>query len=285
MPKISNIGQALKFAKLEFVACGVNEPDLSAQLLLADVMNMSKHQLYAYFDTLLTDDQQSKFIEFIERRKAHEPIQYILGHAYFRGLKLNVAPGVLIPRPETEYLVELALGMIDSCNLKIIDLCTGSGCCAISIADTLPYSQIYAYEKFNDAINIAEQNIKSNNVDDRVELVHADIFQYDNYPDDVDMIISNPPYVPVDVVKGLSLEVKDYEPLSALEAGVDGNSFVPRIADIANNHLKQNGILCLELFEDALNKAAKIVEQKSFKDIDIKFDLAGKPRFLFAKRV
>lgn len=284
MSMLSNIGSALRFAKLELTNAGINEPDLSAQILLAYVSGLSRQQLYARFDDVLSEDQQLKFKHLISRRIDNEPIQYILGHTHFRGLKINVGPGVLIPRPETEYLVEQALKQIDKPNPKIIDLCTGSGCCAISIAKVIKDSKIFAYDISEDALNYAKQNSKINNTGDIVEFVQADIFEFDDFPTDIDMIVSNPPYVPRNVLYDLTPEVKSHEPMIALRAGDDGNSFVPRIAEIAINCLKPGGVLCIELFEDSLEKAAEILKSYKLKNIEIKKDLADKTRYIFAQK-
>lgn len=209
---------------------------LEAEILLAHCLKLKKINLYTQSERILTEQELAEFKKLIERRKKHEPIAYIVGFQPFIGLDFIVTPDVLIPRPETELLVETAVKQITNYGLpalpagrqitSLADLGTGSGCIAISIAKKLPNIKIIATDSSEKALKIAKQNAKKHNVEDRIEFHLTTSF---SLPSPVDLIISNPPYIPTADIEKLDPDVKDYEPRQALDGGADGLDFIRQL--------------------------------------------------------
>ncbi|MDD4894682.1 MAG: peptide chain release factor N(5)-glutamine methyltransferase [Candidatus Omnitrophica bacterium] len=219
-----------------------------AELLFTDILNCSRPSLYLDKDTPL-DKAQSYFVSgVLKRRIKGEPIQYILGKAEFMGLEFKLAPDVLIPRPETEILVEKTIEMARSPEVaarSILDIGTGSGCIAVSLAKNLPGVEITAVDICEKAIKIARRNALLNNV--KINFLKSDLFdnrqlKADNYG----IIVSNPPYIPAAEIDALQPEIK-YEPRLALDGGKDGLDFYRRIINSAHLYLKENGLLIMEI--------------------------------------
>lgn len=282
MEKISSLNDALKWGINSLNEFNIKDADLSAEILLCEVCGLNRIRLFSRLDNQISLPQKEKYFDFIQRRIFNEPLQYIIGYCYFRNLKINVGPGVLIPRPETEYLVELALSKTKSQSPKVLDLCTGSGCIACSIASELKDSKVFAVEESKDACDWAKKNINNLHFNNRIKLIKDNVFDKNNYGENFDLVISNPPYVPNCIVDSLDCQVKDYEPLSALKAGDKGLDFVGTIADISKYSLSNEGILALELFEESIDDAADILKLKGFNELEIIEDLAKKPRYIFA---
>ncbi len=218
------------------------------ELLFTDILNCDRPSLYLDKDISL-DKAQSCFVsDALKRRAKGEPIQYILGKAEFMGLKFIVAPDVLIPRPETEILVEKTIEITRSGRTavkSILDVGTGSGCIAISLAKNLPGVEITAVDICEKAIKIAGENAVLNNV--KINFLKSDLF--DNYElkaNGYEIIVSNPPYIPDTEINALQPEIK-YEPRLALEGGRDGLGFYRRIIKSAHLYLKENGLLIMEI--------------------------------------
>lgn len=283
MDRIKNFSDALNWSKSYLKQSKVSDPDLSAEILLSEACGLSRLQIFSNIDQKLTVMQKEKFLSFINRRKNHEPIQYIIGYSYFRNLKIKVGPGVLIPRPETEYFIELTLKKIKNDNIKILDLCTGSACIALSLTEELNHSNAVAIENSKKALYWANLNINSLNLKDRIILRNDDILKNHNYGKNFDLIISNPPYVPDNVIQTLNSQVKDFEPISALRGGSKGLDYIDSILQISKNCMSHNGLLALELFEDSIFEASQIFKDNGFCCVEIVKDLADKPRYLFVK--
>ena len=218
----------------------------------------------------------------IESRKKGTPLQYVVGNTYFRGLKINVGPQVLIPRPETEMLVDLALKEQKSKNPKVMDLCCGSGCIACSVANEVKDASVVAIDVSGFAIECAKNNIERLGFEDRIKVIEADMTNKLPVEKDFDMIICNPPYVPNDVYENMPKEVVDFEPSLALRAGKDGLKFLPNIISISKTHLKKGGTLALELFEESLDEAAEMLKKEGLENIKTFRDLANKDRYIIA---
>ena len=283
MSDISDISKALNFSKDYLLRSNVKDAELSAEILLAEALGLNRQSLYSHFEDKLTEVQQELYKEYISRRANNEPLQYLLGYAFFRGLKIAVGPGVLIPRPETEQLVEVAIKNLKNNSNKILDLCTGSGCVACSFANEFSDVKIYGTDVSKQALAYAKMNIKKHHFEGKITLVQC------NMADEIcegnfDLIISNPPYVPTDVYKNLDKEVLDFEPKLALEAGSNGVSLLDEIIATAKDKLKQDGIVALEFHEDKLDLAKSKFETAGFNDCKIYKDLAGKDRILIAKK-
>lgn len=283
MQNFSNILDALHWGVDCLEKNNVKEAKLSAELLLADVLELNRHQLYNRFDKSITSDQIEAYTDFILRRGKNEPLQYILGYTYFRNIKINLCKGVLIPRPETEQIVEYAVSKVKRDNIKVLDLCCGSGCIACSIAKELPKSQVVAIDISDVACQCTKQNIELNNLDSRIKVINKDINDKLSFDSNFNLIISNPPYVPLSYIDSLDSEILDYEPMFALAAGVDGLDFIYRIFQIAKESLSNEGILAVELFEENVDKAINIAKKYGFSELQKIVDLAGKNRGILAK--
>jgi len=221
-----------------------------AEILFTEILCCGRPDLYLNKDRVLSADELARISQALERRMRGEPLQYILGKTEFMGLEFKVAPCVLIPRPETELLVEKTIEacskfMVHGSLLDILDIGTGSGCIAVSLAKLLPGARITATDISNEALKVARENAKNNNVD--VRFIHSDIFSsYDLRPTTYDLIIANPPYIASEDIDKLQRELQ-YEPKVALDGGPDGLDFYRRIIAQAPAYLKDNGLLILEI--------------------------------------
>lgn len=233
-----------------------------------------------------SEDELSPFIKkeidaILERLLKFEPIQYITGEARFHGLTIKVEPGVLIPRPETEELVDLIIDENkDTNDLKILDLCTGSGCIALALGRNLPFSTVTALDFSDSSIKVAEEN--SRNLKTKIELIKADIFRW-NPTGKYDIIVSNPPYVMDKEALDMEHNVLDFEPHEALFVRDDNPlEFYSRIADIAVKSLSYNGKLYLEINPLTVSDLKVLLIDKGFKSVEIIRDSFGKDRFIKA---
>lgn len=282
-------------------------PRLSAQWLLSEALGLSRIELYTNFDRPLSIEERTTMRDWVRRRAKGEPLQLISGKAPFRYLTISVAPGVLIPRPETEVLVSEAFaelnlpGVVDHIEttedseslqvcemypISVLDLCTGSGCIACSIASEYPKAQIVASDISSTACALAQENVDRLNLGNRVKVIQNDLMKnmVSEYGNSFDLIISNPPYIPASVMTTLSSEVTDFEPEIALDGGVDGLDLLRSFLPDALSCLKPKGVLAVELYEDSLEEAAKLASQKGFEHIRIAQDLTGRNRILIARK-
>lgn len=288
--------------------CGDENPRLSAEWLLAEALGMSRIDLYLNYAKPLSADERAKMREWVRRRGAGEPLQLICGFAPFRHLTIRVQPGVLVPRPETEVLVSESLKALklpsvaahvisgpdgleetleaDLPNIEVVDLCTGSGCIACSIASEYPAAHVIAIDIDPKALNLTQRNVDELGLSERVELLHSDLLAglVSDGRDRFDLIISNPPYVPTAVCQSLDSEVKDYDPLLALDGGKDGLDLVRRFIKDAFYCLKPGALLALELYEGHMDKAKALLEEHGFVSVSVKEDLTGRPRVILARK-
>jgi release factor glutamine methyltransferase len=229
-------------------AAGIDDARLEAEVMLINVLQMPRHRIYAYQEQELTPRQEELLAQLVERRLKREPLAYMLGHKEFYGLDLAVKRGVLIPRPETELLVEqtlfLAMMHMEAGELVIAEPGTGSGAVSINLAIHLPMARIYATELYSEALKVAEYNIGRHNVADRVTLLQGDLL--DPVDEAVDVIVGNLPYVPTDVIPTLQPEIQ-WEPRESLDGGPDGMDIIRRLLHQAQDKLKQNGVIILEI--------------------------------------
>ncbi len=232
--------------KLE--AAGIPDARLEAEVLVMNVMRMARQNIFAEQEAEVSPQQQSALDSFLERRFDREPLAYILGQREFYGISVMVTPAVLIPRPETEGLVEHALFMalmgMESTELTIADVGTGSGAIAINLAIHLPAAKIFAVDVDDAVLDVASFNIRAHGVPDRVSLAIGDLL--DAVPEPVDLIVANLPYIPTDRIPTLQPEVQK-EPRLALDGGPDGLDLVRRLLTQAEDKLKDHGIILLEL--------------------------------------
>jgi release factor glutamine methyltransferase len=254
-----------------------------AELLLLHLLQISRANLLAYPERELPSNQQTAYQSLIERRLQHEPIQYITGEQEFYGLNFHVTPAVLIPRPETEHLVEAVLKLLPSNqSVTLADIGTGSGAIAIALAAHLPHAAITALDISLDALAIATTNARENNVADRILFLQSDLLSALSPEEEFDAIVSNPPYIPEMDRLSLHPQVRDHEPTTALFAGETGLDIYRRLIPQAHKALKQNGLLALEIGhgqQAALTELLSGWQRVSFID-----DLQQIPRVALARK-
>ncbi len=227
---------------------GSDTPRLDAEILLAHARNCRRIQLYTAYDEPLSDAVRAQMKELVKRRAAREPVAYLVGHREFFSLDFRVTSDVLIPRPDTETLVMEAVTIAKpQAASTVLDLCTGSGCVAVSIAKNVPASTVTGVDISPAALAIAVENAVKNGVSERVTFLEGDLFAPLAAGQRFDIIASNPPYVRTDELAGLDADVRRYEPRLALDGGADGLDLVRRILTAAPAWLKPGGWLMLEI--------------------------------------
>ena len=252
-----------------------------AELMVMSVMEMDRTRLVLNGKLPVMPQHTYRMNKMIERRKKGEPLQYILGETEFMSLDFFVREGVLIPRSDTEILVETVIDKIGDKKTTVADICTGSGCIGISIAHYKKNTDVELFDISDIALETAEKNIKRNNVSDRVKSYKMDILN--EYPKKkYDVVVSNPPYIVKAVIETLQTEVKDYEPRIALDGGEDGLVFYRRIAETAHNFLKKGGLL---VFEIGYNQGESVrgLMQNDFYDTEVIKDLNDNDRVVIGK--
>jgi release factor glutamine methyltransferase len=257
------------------------------ELILTAVLNCSRADLLSQ-KRELSDEQKKHIADIRSRRNAGEPLQYILGFTEFMGLPIIVNHNVLIPRPETEYLIEKVLSRVNDKNMemKVLDLCTGSGNVAIALAYHLPKAKVTAVDISEGALEIARYNAVQNKVDKKITFFCSplDKFLYDSDREEFDLIVSNPPYVPSGKMLDLPQDVQA-EPKIALDGGEDGMDFYRLIINNAYFLMQTECLLALETGEDQRRDLEEIVcALPYYKDISFETDLNAKERYLFLKK-
>jgi release factor glutamine methyltransferase len=235
------------------------------ELLFTHILNCNRLSLYLDQEVHLSQDKATFISSVLKRRISGEPLQYILGETEFFGLEFKVNPDVFIPRPETEILVETVIDIVkvSKCqSVKVLDLGTGSGCIAVSLARFLPNIRITATDISDKAIKLAKSNARLNNVADKITFIHSDLFSDLGFRiSDFDVIVSNPPYIPTAEIVHLQSEIR-HEPIIALDGGSDGLDFYRRIISNSPYYLKEEGFLIMEM---GFNQAEDI--KNIFKDL------------------
>ncbi len=261
-------------------------PILDAELIFIEVFqrfggSIDKIKIITNGGLVVDNEITKEFLSEIQKRKMGTPVQYITQKQEFMGLELFVRPGVLIPRPDTEIIVEEAINALkEKGELRIIDMCTGSGAIAVSLAYYMKDSYIYAVDISDTAIECGRKNIESHGLGDRIELIKSDLFSSlssDNHKM-LDAIVSNPPYIPSADIEELETNVKDYEPRLALDGGEDGLSFYRQIIASSRQHLKPDGMLFLEIGYNQGEAVKSILKENKYTNIKITKDLAGLDR-------
>jgi release factor glutamine methyltransferase len=282
------VGDALGWTVQYLTRKGVENPRRSAEWLLSAATHLSRIDLYARFDRELTGEERSSFRASIERRAAGEPLQYVTGEMPFRHLVLQVRPGVFIPRPETEVLVDAVLEYLDKRGIAepvVVDLCTGSCAIGASIAHERASASVYATELVPETAAVACANAERIKAGDRLTVLTGDLFA--PLPRDllgrVDIVVSNPPYIPTVDLAGLPAEVASYEPMIALDGGVDGLDVVRRIASEALEWLRPGGLIALETDTLRTKEAAHVLAQW-YEGTEVRQDLTGRDRIAMGLR-
>jgi release factor glutamine methyltransferase len=272
---------------------------LAAELLLLHVIHRERAWLYAHPEELLSADDVSAYLSLIARRANGEPTQHLTGRQEFWSLEFAVTPDVLIPRPETEHVLEVALDRLALRELRagrpqkttghgflIADIGTGSGCLAIALAKELPEAQIYATDISRAALDIARQNAKRHAVEDRIEFVEEDLARpMPRAPEVFDLFVSNPPYIPRRDAATLAREVREHEPAIALYGGEEGYELYGHLIALAARQLKPGGIFVAELGHDSLSAVQPLLDSKDWTALGVTKDLAGIPRVIAAERM
>ncbi|MGE0396328.1 MAG: peptide chain release factor N(5)-glutamine methyltransferase [Kofleriaceae bacterium] len=267
-----------------FVDAGITSARLEAQLLLSHVLQCSRTQLYMNFDKPLAEAELAGYRGLIQRRLRGEPVAYLIGEHEFWGLPLFVDANVLVPRPDTETVIEVAVkARVDkAAPCRVLDLCTGSGAIALALAKELPAATVIATDVSAEAVAIATKNVERNKMGERVEVRRGDLFA-PVAGEVFDVIASNPPYIATAVIATLSAEVKR-EPVIALDGGADGMAFYDRICAEAMAHLAPGGVLVVEHGYDQADAVRSRFERAGFGDVALVHDLAKNPRVTWGRR-
>ena len=270
---------------------GDEHPRLSAEWLISDACGLSRMEIYLNFDRPLSPDELARMHEGVERRAAGEPLQYVTGEMPFRHIVLRCEKGVLIPRPETEVLVDVALEALDAAGTDeplVLEPCTGTGCIALSLAGERPGTHVVSTDLSPAAVALATRNRDALSLGDAVDVLECDLVAGvdPELMGSFDLIVSNPPYIPSAVLaEQVPAEVKDFEPHLALDGGEDGLDLFRRILEVAPAALAPGGALAVELFEESLDAAAALVrEQGGWARVEVREDLTHRPRILLAVR-
>lgn len=255
-----------------------------ADTLLRNALSRDKAFVIAHPEYILRQDEEERFREFIERRANREPLQYIVGKAEFYGLDFEVTPDVLIPRPETESIVERAAEFLNGkTDATFCEVGVGSGCIAISILANAKKSRAIGGDVSEKALAVAAGNAARHDVDDRLSLIISDVFS-SLTGTQFDVIVSNPPYVPEHDLETLQVEVGHFEPHIALSGGADGLSIIRRIIEESPGHLKPGGLLLVEIGFDQGNRVEQMFDDRIWERVKIEPDLQGIPRMVNAVR-
>ncbi len=269
---------------------GVDAPRFCAELLLSHVLGKQRIQLYTDFDTVISQPTLDELHRLVKRAGEHEPVAYLIGRTEFYCLEMNVSPACLIPRPETELLVQHAIDFLRSRRgpFRVLDLCTGSGCMAVAIARNVKDAHVIATDISDEALSMAARNVARHGLAGRVTLLSGDLFDpilpyLDN--GGFDLIVSNPPYVSDQEYLALDKNVKDYEPQLALRAGPAGLDTIQRILARIGDFLKPDGTLMMEISYNQGPTVERLMrDTRLFPEIIIKKDLQGHDRIVIASR-
>src|SRR6266849_2768963 len=299
------LGDALKEGIARLREAGVPSHNLAAELLLMHATDRDRAWLYAHPEASVEPAIAERYLELIARRSAGVPTQYLTGKQEFWGLQFEVTPDVLIPRPQTEHVIEVALdrlglrqvrrGRLANTNgseLLIADVGTGSGCIAIALAKELPTALIYATDISSAALAVARRNAARHKVCDRIQFHQCDLLGSFLHQSPVtshkspllDLVVSNPPYVGRNEKQSLQREVREHEPELALYGGEGGNDLYEPLIRQAAERLKPGGILVLELGYNSLPAVRPLLENPAWRNVDVTKDLAGIPRVLAAEQ-
>lgn len=277
------IKEVMRKGMIKLKTNNIEEPNLKSRLLMQYILNKPREYLLVHDDKQLTLRQEVNYFKAIKKLLDGEPLQHITHRQEFMRLMFYVDENVLIPRPDTEILVEEVIKIAKKINAKkILDLCTGSGAIAVSLAKYIEGSQITATDISRKALSIAKLNAVNNDVEDKITFVSSDLFQ--NIPEEkYDIIVSNPPYIKRNVIQKLDKEVRR-EPIIALDGGDDGLKFYKKIIDNAYEYLKYKGYLCFEIGYDQKDEVTKLIENEGkYIDTYSKKDLYDNDRIVITK--
>ncbi|HEV2223428.1 MAG TPA: peptide chain release factor N(5)-glutamine methyltransferase [Candidatus Acidoferrales bacterium] len=285
-----NVRAALREAMAQMRSVGVPSHALAAELLLMHVLGCDRAWLYAHPEAPLDAEDARRYFELVTKRVAGTPTQYLTGKQEFWGLEFEVTPAVLIPRPETEHVIEVAVERLGkarvNASLRIADVGTGSGCIAVALAHEFPRAEIFATDISTAALAVAARNAARHNMAERVRLIECNLLDaFASGRGTFDMIVSNPPYVARADEAQLQREVREHEPHEALFWGVTGSEIYAPLVNQAAGLLKPGGLLVIEIGYGALDRVRSLFDASaSWREIHVANDLADIPRVISARR-
>ncbi|WP_446898292.1 peptide chain release factor N(5)-glutamine methyltransferase [Clostridium sp. LBM24168] len=286
MEKVRNkIGELLTYGYEKLKKQDIDSYRLDAELLLGKVLKKDKLFLLINRDYEVRDTDIKKYYELLNLREKRMPVKYILGECEFMGLNFFVKPGVLIPRSDTETLVEKTIEMIKQNEFtNICDVCCGSGVIGISIAKLVEDVRVTCCDKFPEACELTKENVRRFSLENRVQVVRSDLLQSFILEDEkFDLIVCNPPYIKEKVISTLMKDVRDYEPYEALCGGIDGLKFYRKIVSQSLELLNKNGMIMFEIGYDEKYEVEEILINNGFSDIGCRKDLSGRDRVVFGR--
>lgn len=267
---------------------GIDDARLCAELLVAHVIGCQRLRLYMEADRPATPDELTKLRDLAKRALNHEPVQYLVGEASFYGISLKADKRALIPRPETQALVDEAVNAIKGIGdraLLVADICTGSGCVAIAIASQAPTAIVHACDIDANALALTAENIERTKLTDRITIFEGDLLAALPGDKPYDAIVANPPYIPDDEWAAVAPNVKDHEPTHALRGGADGLDLVRPLITQAAERLRPGGLLAIEIATARSEEALQLLTADDrYRDARIVRDFAGRPRIISAQR-
>ena len=270
--------EAVEFGTKCLTDAGVPDAALDAWYLLQMVCRIERSYYYVHGEEDITQDAQKEYEIAVQKRAEHIPLQYIIGEQEFMGLRFKVNSNVLIPRQDTETLVEQVLKIVKP-RMKVLDLCTGSGCVLISVLKNAPELTGMGSDISKTALLVAKENAKLHEVD--AEWVRSDLF--DNITETFDVIMANPPYIPTGEILSLMPEVRDFEPGNALDGGADGLDFYRKIAGQVKDYLNPGGYVYMEIGYDQGEAVSELMRNAGFTEVEVIKDLAQNDRVVKGK--
>ncbi|MCP5464523.1 MAG: peptide chain release factor N(5)-glutamine methyltransferase [Deltaproteobacteria bacterium] len=283
------IKKMLEWTSDYFSQKSIETPRLEAEILLCHVLGLRRIDLYLQFEKPLSQDELKSFKALIKRRLDNEPVAYLVGKKEFWSRDFFVSSDVLIPRPDSEHLIEVVLDHIKTLPkekrespMRAFELGLGSGCLSITLLNELPQLSVVGLDYSAEALAVARKNAEYHGVDARLHFEQGDFLKSDFWDASYDVVVSNPPYVSETEFNDLSATVKDHEPRLALVADDNGLAFYPKIATFAKKNLNENGVVVVEIGESQGMAVKKFFEDAGFSDVLVKKDLAGHDRAVFA---
>lgn len=275
--KIWRIVDLLEWSKDYLHKKGIGSPQIETEWMLRDIFNYSRMDIYLNHEQIASPNERQQLKEYLLKRTSGIPIQYIIGYTEFMGYRIDVTPDTLIPRQDTEVILDnLWENYTKESEMEIADLCTGSGCIAVALARHFENSTIDALDVSHQALSVAANNTARNHVQDRVNIIHQDLELNQTLPRQYDIIISNPPYISGDRYDQLDPLVRNNEPYIALNPGADELLFYKILAKISQNYLKTSGILYVEIGGDYhVSEVTQIFIEKGLQNLEIIKDYNG----------
>ncbi len=283
LENIWTILDIINWGKTFFESKNVDSPRLSVELILCHVLGNSRMELYTKFDKPLNDEELKKIKEAAIERAKGKPLQHLIGKTSFIDYEIKCSADALIPRPETEFLADWAIKDFSGCDVhNILDIGTGSGCIAIAMADNFKSAKVFAIDVSTEALKLAKENAESNKIDN-IYFKNIDILEQTAKHNKFEIIISNPPYIPIDEYHTLESVVKDHEPKISLTDGKDGMTFYKRYSEIFGEMLTDEGCFYLEIGHNQAEAVNSLFSSKGYKT-ELKKDLAGIYRMIKGKK-